>query len=77
MPSIDIRQLSDSRRLKALLSEGKTVELREGIRLIARIVPARQPLSRRWPNFARRRQRIFGDRILSGARLVVLERGRY
>jgi len=78
MPSVNIRELRDTRRLKAWLRAGKTLELRERNRLIARIVPA-ESLSRprQWPDFAARQKAIFGDRILSGADLVIQERGRY
>jgi hypothetical protein len=41
MPSINLTQLRDTRRLKAWLKEGKTVELRERNRVIAYIVPAK------------------------------------
>jgi antitoxin (DNA-binding transcriptional repressor) of toxin-antitoxin stability system len=78
MPSVNIRQLRDTRRLKALLSAGQTVELRERQRVIARIVPAqRQAEPEHWPDFAQRRHRIFGKRVLSGADLVIEERGRF
>jgi predicted nucleic acid-binding protein/antitoxin (DNA-binding transcriptional repressor) of toxin-antitoxin stability system len=43
MQSVNIRQLRDTRRLKTWLRAGKTVELRERDRVIARIVPAGQP----------------------------------
>ena len=78
MPSVNIRQLRDTRQLKAWLKAGKTVELRERDRILARIVPentAVQPHS--WPNFASRTEKIFGDRILPGADLAIEERGRY
>jgi hypothetical protein len=39
MPSVNIRQLRDTKRLKAWLRAGKTVELRERDEVIARIVP--------------------------------------
>jgi antitoxin (DNA-binding transcriptional repressor) of toxin-antitoxin stability system len=39
MLSVNIRQLRDTRKLKAWLCAGKTVELRERDRVIARIVP--------------------------------------
>jgi hypothetical protein len=39
MPSINLSQLRDLRRLKAWLKAGKTVELRERNRVIAHIVP--------------------------------------
>ena len=55
MPSVNIRQLRDTRRWKAWLRAGQTVELRERDRLIARIVPANgdQPLVE-MPDFAAR-----------------------
>jgi antitoxin (DNA-binding transcriptional repressor) of toxin-antitoxin stability system len=76
MPSVNMRQLRDTRRLKAWLRAGKTVELRERDRLIARIVPEQEkdkPVQ--WPDFAARRREIFGDRILPN--VVLEDRGRY
>ena len=46
MPSVNIRQLRDTRRLKAWLRAGKTVELRERDKLIARIVPEKEGAKR-------------------------------
>lgn len=79
MPSVNIRQLRDTRRLKAWLRAGKTVELRERDRLIARIVPETEekPKPVQCPDFAARRKAIFGDRVLPGADIVIEERGRY
>ena len=79
MPSINLRQLRDTRRLKSWLRAGNTVELRERDRVIARIVPADRPAQPQaeWPDFAARAKKIFGDRILPGADLVIKERGRY
>ena len=78
MPSVNIRQLRDTRRLKELLSAGQTVELRERQNVIARIVPAQvQAAPVDWPDFALRRRKIFGKRRLSGADLVIEERGRF
>jgi antitoxin (DNA-binding transcriptional repressor) of toxin-antitoxin stability system len=80
MPSVNIRQLRDTRRLKAWLRAGKTVELRERDTLIARIVPETEKGNEppvQWPDFAARRKRIFGDRMLPGADIVIEERGRY
>lgn len=78
MPSINIRQLRDTRRLKAWLRSGSTVELRERDRVIARIVPEKQderPVN--YPDFAARAKKIFGKRVLPGADIVIEERGRY
>jgi antitoxin (DNA-binding transcriptional repressor) of toxin-antitoxin stability system len=79
MPSVNIRQLRDTKRLKAWLRSGKTVELRERDQVIARIVPQGAPAQPGdWPDFAAARKEIFGDdRILPGADLVIEERGRY
>ncbi len=75
---MNIRQLRETRRLKSLLRAGQTVELRDRDRVIARIVPEKQeekPV--KWPDFAARRKKIFGDRVLPGADIVIEERGRY
>jgi len=79
VPSVNIRELRDTRRLKAWLRSGKTVELRDRREVIARIVPAAQAHTgpEHWPDFAGRRQRIFGKRILPGADLLIEERGRF
>jgi len=78
MPSMNLRQLRDTRRLKAWLRAGKTVELREREQVIARIVPEGSPPGpSKWPDFAARRKAILGDRVLPGADLLIEERGRY
>ncbi len=76
MPSINIRQLRDTPRLKAWLRAGKTVELRERNRLIGKIVPEPPAAQRPWPDFAARRRAIFGDKTLPGADLLIEERER-
>jgi hypothetical protein len=78
MPSVNLRQLRDTRQLKAWLRAGKTVELRERDRVLGRIVPESSPAEpRMWPDFPKRAKKIFGDRVLPGADLVIEERGRY
>jgi antitoxin (DNA-binding transcriptional repressor) of toxin-antitoxin stability system len=78
MPSVNIRELRDTKRLKAWLRAGKTVELRERDHVIARIVPqAALPEPGEWPDFGALRKEIFGDRILPGSDVVIEERGRY
>jgi len=64
MPILNMRGLRDTRRLKAWLAAGKTVELRDRDRVIGRIVPERpQEASVVWPDFAARMKEIFGDRV--------------
>jgi antitoxin (DNA-binding transcriptional repressor) of toxin-antitoxin stability system len=78
MPNVNIRQVRNTRKLKAWLRAGKTVELRERDKVIARIVPAaQQEAAEELPDFAARRENIFGNHVLSGADLVIEERGRY
>ena len=77
MPNVNIRQLRETRRLKAWLRAGKTVQLRERNTVIARIVPVASPAKpRQYPDFAALRREIFGDRILPGADLLIAERER-
>ena len=78
MPSVNLRQLRDTRRLKAWLRAGNTVELRERDRVIARIVPEK-PEERpvQYPDFAARRKKIFGDRVLPIVDDLIRDRGRY
>ena len=76
--SVVLRQLRNTRQLKAWLQAGETVELRERNRIIGRIVPVRSSVgSREWPDFVARAKRIFEKRVLPGADLLVEERGRY
>ena len=79
MPSVNIRQLRDTRRLKAWLRAGKTVELRERDKLIAKIVPEQEAQQRpvRYPDFAARARKIFGNRVLTVVDDLIKERGRY
>jgi len=78
MPSVNIRQLRDTRRLKAWLQSGETVELRERDRVLGHIVPQPPPESpEHWPDFAARSRRIFGKRRLPGADLLIRERDRF
>ena len=64
MQSINLRQLRDTRQLKAWLKAGETVELRERDQILAKIVPEETPKPPvEWPDFAARRRRIFGDRV--------------
>lgn len=78
MPSVNIRQLRDTRRLKAWLRAGNTVELRERDRVIARIVPERsEEKPAIWPDFEARARKIFGDRVLTVVDDLIKDRGRF
>ncbi|HEY3974035.1 MAG TPA: hypothetical protein VGM18_13595 [Candidatus Sulfotelmatobacter sp.] len=77
MPSVNMRQLRDTRRLKAWLRAGKTVELRDRDKLVARIVPENETPKKpvEWPDFAARRKAMFGDRVFPN--IILEDRGRY
>jgi antitoxin (DNA-binding transcriptional repressor) of toxin-antitoxin stability system len=66
MQSVNLRQLRDTKQLKAWLAAGETVELRERDRVLGRIVPE-EPEQRKveMPDFEARRKAIFGDRVLT------------
>ena len=78
MPTMNMRQLRDTKRLKSWLKAGKTVELRDRDRVIGRIVPEKsteEPVE--WPDFEARAKAILGDRVLPVVETVIKERGRY
>lgn len=79
MTSITLRELRDTRRIKTLLREGKTIEVRERDRVLGHISPQRTTERRvaAWPDFAAQNREIFGRRTLPGSNLVIEERGRY
>ena len=76
MPSVNLRQLRDTRQLKAWLKAGQVVELRERNRVLGRILPdvpaPKQPVE--WPDFEARRRAIFGDRIIPIVEDMIEER---
>lgn len=66
MPTMNLRQLRDTRKLLAWLDAGEVVELRKRNRVVARIVPETpRPEPVVWPDFEARRRAIFGDRVLT------------
>jgi antitoxin (DNA-binding transcriptional repressor) of toxin-antitoxin stability system len=75
MPSVNLRQLRDTRQLLAWLEAGEVVELRKRNSVVARIVPESPKIrSVEWPDFAARRRAIFGDRLLTPVADLIEER---
>jgi hypothetical protein len=61
-----MRGLRDTRKLKLMLRQGKSIELRDRNRVIGRIVPETQAAEAvEWPDFAGRHKEIFGDQVLN------------
>jgi antitoxin (DNA-binding transcriptional repressor) of toxin-antitoxin stability system len=75
MPSVNFRQLRDTRQLLIWLQAGEVVELRKRNRVVARIVPENpriQPVE--WPAFEARLKRNFGDRTIPAVDILIEER---
>lgn len=75
MPSVNVRQLRDSRQLFKWLEAGEVVELKKRNRVVARIVPESprvQPVE--WPDFAARLKQQFGDRVLTPVADLIADR---
>jgi hypothetical protein len=75
MPSVNLRQLRDTRQLKIWLKAGETVELRERNCVLGKIVPE-QPVAKpvEWPDFAARLKENFGDRMIPAVDILIEER---
>ncbi len=64
MPSINLRQLRDTRQLKQWLKAGQTVEVRERNEVLGDLVPRQSnPTLTERPDFAVRRKQMWGDRV--------------
>jgi hypothetical protein len=76
MQSITLRQLRDTRQVKAWLKAGVQIEVRERKDVLGDLVPRTpsKPSPVEWPDFEARARKIFGDRILPGADLLIEER---
>jgi antitoxin (DNA-binding transcriptional repressor) of toxin-antitoxin stability system len=75
MPSVNLRQLRDTRQLLIWLEAGEVVELRKRNQVVARIVPESPKIqSAKWPDFAARRRAIFGDRVIPAVKILIEER---
>ncbi|HUK09092.1 MAG TPA: hypothetical protein VLX09_14555 [Stellaceae bacterium] len=75
---MNLRELRNTRQLKAWLKAGQTVELRERNRVLGRIVPDQaqphRPTASKWPDFEARARAIFGDRVIPIVEDLIEER---
>jgi antitoxin (DNA-binding transcriptional repressor) of toxin-antitoxin stability system len=75
MPSVNLRELRNTRRLKDWLKAGETIELRERNQVLAEIVPKTRPAKAvEWPDFEARLKRNFGDRIIPAVQMLIEDR---
>jgi antitoxin (DNA-binding transcriptional repressor) of toxin-antitoxin stability system len=75
MPSVNLRELRNTRQLKAWLRAGVHVEVRERGEVIGDLVP-RTPAKPavEWPDFEARAKEIFGDRVLTAVDDLIRDR---
>jgi hypothetical protein len=76
MESITLRQLRDTRKVKAWLKAGVQIEVRERNQVLGDLVPRTppNPVSVEWPDFEARRRAIFGDRVLTPVADLIADR---
>jgi antitoxin (DNA-binding transcriptional repressor) of toxin-antitoxin stability system len=74
MPSINLRELRNTRQLRMWLQAGHAVELRERTRVLARIIPAAPPGP--VPDYLARAKAATGGRRVAGSKLLLTERRR-
>jgi len=67
MQSITLRQLRDTRQVKAWLKAGVHIEVRERNVVLGDLVPRTppNPSAVEWPDFAARLKEHYGDRVLT------------
>ncbi len=75
MPSVNLRELRDTRQLLTWLEAGEVVELRKRNRVVGRIIPE-SPRTKpvEWPDFAARLKEQFGDRMIPAVDILIEER---
>jgi hypothetical protein len=76
MQSITLRQLRDTRQVKAWLKAGVQIEVRERNEVLGDLVPRTPPrLSAvKWPDFGVRLKKQFGDRVLTSVADLIADR---
>jgi hypothetical protein len=76
MQSITLRQLRDTRQVKAWLKAGVHIEVRERNEVLGDLVPRTPPApdSVEWPDFEARAREIFGDRVIPAVDILIEER---
>jgi hypothetical protein len=75
---MNMRELRDTRKLKAWLRAGKTVELRDRDEVVGVVIPPLGPAAaEEWPDFEARHQELFGDRIFNADDFLKDRHGRY
>jgi antitoxin (DNA-binding transcriptional repressor) of toxin-antitoxin stability system len=80
MTKASVRDLRyDFKKIERLLLQGEEIQITKRRRVIARLVPEREEVAKKMPDFEARVRRIYGDKVLavSGADLISWDRNRY
>jgi hypothetical protein len=73
--SITLRDLRDTRQIKAWLKAGVHIEVRERNHVIGDLVPRTPPATPvQWPDFKGRLKEIYGDRVLTPVADLIADR---
>ena len=76
MQSITLRQLRDTRQVKAWLKAGVQIEVRERKEVLGDLVPRTPPKLNpvEWPDLEARARKIFGDRMIPAVEMLIEDR---
>jgi len=76
MQSITLRQLRDTRKVKAWLKAGVQIEVRDRKEVLGDIVPRTPPNPSpvEWPDFEARLKKIYGDQVLTPVADLIADR---
>lgn len=76
MPSVNLRQLRDTRQIKAWLKAGVQIEVRERNVVLGDLVPRTPPRIQpvEWPDFEARARAIFGDCMIPAVEMLIEDR---
>jgi len=76
MQSITLRQLRDTRQVKAWLKAGIHIEVRERNLVLGDLVPRTppSPSAVEWPDFAARLKEHYGDRMVPAVEMLIEDR---
>jgi antitoxin (DNA-binding transcriptional repressor) of toxin-antitoxin stability system len=80
MTKASVRDLRyEFKKIERLLLKGEEIQITKRRRVIARLVPEREEVAKKLPDFEARVRKIYGDKVLavSGAELIAWDRDRY
>jgi antitoxin (DNA-binding transcriptional repressor) of toxin-antitoxin stability system len=80
MTKTSVRDLRyEFKKIERLLRQGEEIQITKRRRVIARLVPEKEEVAKKLPDFRARMREIYGDKVfaVSGADLIAADRDRY